>query len=87
MTVPGDDKLAPVRMQRNRRRLRLGKAASGVLLQIPLIGADGGKELLHRGFVAREQPAIEMPWVPLDQHAAQIENSYVALGHLSGRAD
>lgn len=33
-----------------------------------------GEEALHGGVIAIEQPAVEMARIPLDQHAADVED-------------
>jgi hypothetical protein len=56
----------------------LGKAAAGIVVAVPFVGAHGGKKMLHPRFVAGEQLAVEMPRVPVDQHAAEVEHDDIA---------
>ena len=51
----------------------LGEGPAPVLLGVPLRGADGGQELLHRGLVG-QQLAVEVARVPVDQDPAQVEH-------------
>ena len=55
------------------------KTTSSVLLQIPLCRADVRQEIFYFG-VMLEQFAIEMAWVPIDQHTTEIEDDYRAIG-------
>src|SRR5271169_6238954 len=52
----------------------LGEAAPRVLAAVPFMGADIRQKMLHRRLVAQKKLAVEMPRVPIDQHAAEIED-------------
>lgn len=52
----------------------LDERSAGVLLAVPSRRGDLGEELLHSLFVAREQLAIQMARIPVDQHAAEVED-------------
>ncbi len=52
---------------------RLAPRSPGVLAQVPFGRADLGQETLHRGRI-RDQAPVEMPRVPVDEHAAQVED-------------
>ena len=53
---------------------RAGPRTAGVLLGIPVLGADGGQEVLHGRVVPVEQAAVEVARIPVDEHAAQVED-------------
>ncbi len=56
----------------------LRRRSGRVLLLVPLDGAYLGEEILHRRFVAGEQLAVEVARIPVDQHAAEIEDDDAA---------
>ena len=56
----------------------LGEGAPGVLALVPFGGADGGEEMLHRRVVAVEELAIQVSRVPVEEHAAEIEDGDAA---------
>src|SRR6266446_10499632 len=51
-----------------------GEAAAGVLSSVPFIGADRREKMLHRCLVIPEELAVEMPRIPIDQYAAEVEH-------------
>jgi hypothetical protein len=53
-----------------RQAAAFGKGPAGVLVTVPFVRADGGKEMLHRRLVASEQLAVEVTGIPIDQNAA-----------------
>ena len=42
---------------------------------------DGGEKLLHRFGVAIEELAIQIPWIPINKNAAEIEHGDGAFSH------
>ena len=52
----------------------LSKAAPDILAAVPFMGAHRCKEMFHRRFVAGEELAVEMPRVPINQNAAEVEH-------------
>ena len=54
------------------------EATAGVLSSVPLIGADRREKMLHRCLVIPEELPIEMPRIPIDQHAAEVEHRDVS---------
>ncbi len=65
-------------MLRQERTRALGEGPPGVLALVPFGGADRGEEMLHRRLVAVEELAIQVSRVPVEQHAAQIEDGDAA---------
>ena len=57
---------------------RVGERAARVLPLVPFLGADVAEEMLHRCVVAGEELAIEMPRIPLQQDATNIEHDDAA---------
>src|SRR6516165_793892 len=51
-----------------------GKTAPGVLAAVPIMGADIRQKMLHRRLVPGKELAVKMSRVPVDQHAADIED-------------
>ena len=70
----GVDQLGLVGMLALEQAGAFGEAAAGILTAVPLMGAHGRKKTLHHRLVAREELAVEMSRVPIDQHTAQIED-------------
>ena len=59
-------------------RVPSANGAAGVLPLVPLLGAYRGEELLHRRLVAAEELAVEVARIPLEEHAADIEDGDAA---------
>jgi len=59
----------------------VGKRATSVLLFVPGLRTHGGEKLLHRFGVAIEELAIQIPWVPINKNAAEIEHGDGAFSH------
>jgi hypothetical protein len=72
--TPRLDQVPLVRMTRHQRGDRLVEGTAGVLPRIPFAGAHLGQEALHRGLVAGKQLAVEVPRIPVEQDAAQVEH-------------
>src|SRR5438105_14354904 len=72
------DQLGLFRMLGFQQPGALGKTAAGILAAVPFMRADIREEMLARGLVAREQLAIEMPGIPSDQSAPQVEHDGIA---------
>ena len=66
------------------QRRRLGEPAAGVLALVPILGADGRQERLHRRLVAGEELPVEMPRIPIDQHAEIEHDDGAGRGQMSG---
>ena len=66
------------RRQLGARRLDVMPEVVG---DVPLQRADLGEEALHVGFVV-EELAVQMPWVPVDQDPAEVEDDGVDRSHL-----
>src|SRR5205085_9422955 len=69
------DQLDLVGMLRKQRARALGERPAGVLALVPFGGADGGEEILHRSLIAVEELAIQVARIPVEQYAAQVEDS------------
>src|SRR6516164_1998377 len=80
----GVDQLGLVGMLELEQAGAFSKAAPGVLASVPFMGADIRQKMLHRRLVSGKQLAVEVPRVPIDQHAADIEDHDVSyrLRHL-----
>src|SRR4029077_4068623 len=52
----------------------ISKRSPGILLRVPRRCTYGTEEVFHRLFIAIEQLAVEVTWVPIDYHTPQIED-------------
>ena len=51
-----------------------GLKHAGILLRVPRRCTNGSEEVFHRRFIAIEQLAVEVTWVPIDYHTPKIED-------------
>src|ERR1700732_4190225 len=61
-------------MKSFKRTATISKRSPGILLRVPRRCTNGTKEVFHRRFIAIEQLAVEVTWVPIDYHTPQIED-------------
>src|ERR1700720_4098111 len=61
-------------MKSFKRTATISKRSPGILLRVPRRCTNGTEEVFHRGFIAIEQLAVEVTWVPIDYHTPQIED-------------
>src|SRR5882762_6233655 len=61
-------------MKSFKRTATISKRSPGILLRVPRRCTNGSEEVFHRGFIAIEQLAVEVTWVPIDYHPPQIED-------------
>src|SRR5215831_18271393 len=59
---------------RSEKSAALGKGTSCILLLVPGLCADRGQKALHGSFIAAQELAVQVAWIPIDQDAAEIEN-------------
>src|ERR1700751_2571652 len=57
-----------------KRTATISKRSPGILLRVPRRCTNGSEEVFHRCFIAIEQLAVEVTWVPIDYHATKIED-------------
>jgi len=74
----GVDQFGLVGMLSFEQASTFGEAAAGVLSSVPLIRADRREKMLHRWLVVPEELAVEMPRIPIDQDAAEVEHHDVS---------
>ncbi len=72
-TVEGFDQGLLAGMVAHQATRRSGRISAAVLYLVPLPGRHGGQETLHFRRV-RDELAVEVPGVPIEQHAAHVEN-------------
>ena len=82
--VEGGDQLGAVRVPGAERRDAFVPVGAAVELEVPVHEADLGEEGLDRRFVGQE-PAVDEPRVPADQHVADVEDHRVARPLVAGR--
>src|SRR5882724_3439877 len=61
-------------MKSFKRTTTISKRSPGILLRVPRRCTNGREEVFHRGFIAIEQLAVEVTWVPIDYHPPQVED-------------
>src|SRR5260370_9262013 len=61
-------------MKSFKRTATISKRSLGILLRVPRRCKNGSEEVFHRRFIAIEQLAVEVTWVPIDYHTPQIED-------------
>src|ERR1700747_2469469 len=61
-------------MKSFKRTATISKRSPGILLRVPRRCTNGTEEVFHRRFIAIEQLAVEVTWVPIDYHTPQIED-------------
>src|SRR5258708_1382873 len=61
-------------MKSFKRTATISKRSPGILLRVPRRCTNGSEEVFHRRFIAIEQLAVEVTWVPIDYHTPQIED-------------
>src|SRR5246127_3232913 len=61
-------------MKAFKRTATISKRPPGILLRVPRRCTNVTEEVFHRRFVAIEQLAVEVTWVPIDYHATKIED-------------
>src|ERR1700741_205376 len=61
-------------MKSFKRTATISKRSPGILLRVPRGCTNGSEEVFHRCFIAIEQLAVEVTWVPIDYHATKIED-------------
>ncbi|ARS28807.1 hypothetical protein KC8_16135 [Sphingomonas sp. KC8] len=61
------------RVQRGKLRTGLGKWAARIVLAVPVEGDDTRDEILQRRRIG-DQAGVEVPWVPVEQDVADVEN-------------
>src|ERR1700743_1884137 len=71
--VKGGDQRLLARVQRLQPMRCFGRIAAVILGHVPIAGRYFSQETLHFLGIGN-QLAIEMAWVPIDQHAAEIED-------------
>jgi len=76
----GIDQLGFVGMLGLQEARSLGEATSRILAAVPFMGTYRCQKLFHRRLVAGEELAVEVPRVPVNQHAAQVEHHDAAAG-------
>ena len=74
-------------MLRHQRFGGVGECSPRVLFLVPFDGAHRGEKILHRRFVAGEELAVEMAWIPFEQDATQVEDRDAAPRALVGHHD
>src|SRR5260221_10823279 len=57
-----------------KRTATISKRSTGILLRVPRRCTNGSEEVFHRRFIAIEQLAVEVTWVPIDYHTPKIED-------------
>ena len=88
--VVGEDQVRAGRDARaaERRRSRHATVRPASRSSVPGRRADLGEEPLHRPRRPVEHPAIQAPRVPVDQHAAEVEDDRLgAAGHAASPAE
>src|SRR6267378_562147 len=61
-------------MKSFKRTATISKRSPGILLRVPRRCTNGSEEVFHRRFIAIEQLAVEVTWVPIDYHTPKIED-------------
>src|SRR5260370_19665106 len=61
-------------MKSFKRTATISKRSPGILLRVPRRCTDGSEEVFHRRFIAIEQLAVEVTWVPTDYPTPQLED-------------
>src|SRR5882672_9142655 len=61
-------------MKSFKRTATISKRSPGILLRVPRRCTNGSEEGFHRRFIAIEQLAVEVTWVPIDYHTPKIED-------------
>src|SRR3982074_2940258 len=61
-------------MKSFKRTATISKRSPGILLRVPRRCTNGSEEVFHRCFIAIEQLAVEVTWVPIDYHTPKIED-------------
>src|SRR5258708_22889259 len=61
-------------MKSFKRTATISKRSTGILLRVPRRCTNGSEEVFHRRFIAIEQLAVEVTWVPIDYHTPKIED-------------
>src|SRR5882762_11196458 len=61
-------------MKSFKRTATISKRSPGILLRVPRRCTNGSEEVFHRRFIAIEQLAVEVTWVPIDCHTPEIED-------------
>src|SRR6267154_5429117 len=61
-------------MKSFKRTATISKRSPGILLRVPRRCTNGSEEVFHRRFIAIEQLAVEVTWVPIDYYTPQIED-------------
>src|SRR5258708_5199841 len=61
-------------MKSFKRTATISKRSPGILLRVPRRCTNGTEEVFHSRFIAIEQLAVEVTWVPIDYHTPQIED-------------
>src|ERR1700730_4041874 len=61
-------------MKSFKRTATISKRSPGILLRVPRRCTNGTEEVFHRRFIAIEQLAVEVTWIPIDYHTSQIED-------------
>src|SRR3979490_1195899 len=61
-------------MKSFKRTATISKRSPGILLRVPRRCTNSSEEVFHRCFIAIEQLAVEVTWVPIDYHSPKIED-------------
>src|SRR5713101_6058899 len=61
-------------MKSFKRTATISKRSPCILLRVPRRCTNGSEEVFHRCFIAIEQLAVEVTWVPIDYHTPKIED-------------
>src|SRR5882762_8385175 len=68
-------------MKSFKRTATISKRSPGILLRVPRRCTNGSEEVFRRRFIAIEQLAVEVTWVPIDYHTPKIEDCSTIFCH------
>src|ERR1700734_2355469 len=68
-------------MKSFKRTAAISKRSPCILLRVPRRCTNGSEEVFHRRFIAIEQLAVEVTWVPIDYHTPKVEDCGTILCH------
>lgn len=84
MIVIGLDEMRVLGESRREVCDALRKGTAFILLSVPLVEVDFGQELIHGLRLAGKVAFIQMPGIPLQEHAAEVEDDGFDRGFHAG---